>query len=73
MPSSFADITGQVADYDLIIDLVGGVRDHIRKVPFHTTVINWPLEDRANPAAVAEQIFPRLSDLMQTLRGEDED
>ncbi len=73
VPSSFDDIIGQVADYDLIVDLVGGVRDHIRKVPFHTTVINWPLDDRADPAAVAEQLFPRLSDLMQTLRGEDED
>jgi protein-tyrosine-phosphatase len=72
-PRSFDDLRSQLADYDLIIDLVGGVREHMSKIPFHTTVLSWPIDDRADPEAVHEQLSPRISHLMELLRGEDED
>ncbi|MFP8875072.1 MAG: PhoU domain-containing protein, partial [Myxococcota bacterium] len=72
-PRSFDDVVGQIADYDLVIDLVGGVREHLTKIPFHTTILSWPIEDRTDPEAVYKQLAPRISDLMELLRGEDED
>jgi hypothetical protein len=63
----------QVADYDLVIDLVGGVREHLTRIPFHTTILSWPLEDRDDPESVYKQLAPQISDLMEILRGEEED
>ena len=59
--------------YDLVIDLVGGVRKHLTRIPFHTMILSWPIEDRTDPEAVYKQLTPRISDLMELLRGEDED
>lgn len=72
VPVSFDDIRNNVEDFDFVIDLDGGVRKHIRKVPFHTTILSWPLTDSSNPKAVHKELVHRLSDLMEILRGEDE-
>jgi len=72
-PRSIDQVLGQIADYDLIIDLVGGVREHLTRIPFHTTILSWSIEERSDPEAVYKQIAPRVSDLMDLLRGEDED
>ena len=67
------EVLGQVADYDLVIDLVGGVQEHLTRIPFHTTILSWSIEDRTDPEAVYKQLAPRISDLVELLRGEDED
>ncbi len=72
-PRAFSDVVKQVADYDLVIDLVGGVREHLTRIPFHTTILSWPLEDRDDPESVYKQLAPQISDLMEILRGEEED
>lgn len=72
-PRAFGEMVDQVSDFDLIIDLAGGVRDHLAKVPFHSTLIHWPLDDREDPAATYKQLVPRIRDLMVLLRGEDDD
>ena len=72
-PRQFAGKRKVLRDYDLIIDLAGGVHKHVRTVPYHTTLLSWPLERRDDPLAVYEQLVPRLSDLMNTLRGDEED
>lgn len=72
-PRSFDDILSQVADYDLVVDLVGGVRERLTRIPFHTTILAWPLEERDDPEAVYKQLAPRVSDLMELLRGEEGD
>ena len=72
-PRSMDQVLEQIADYDLIIDLVGGVREHLTRIPFHTTILSWSIEDRSDPEAVYKQIAPRVSDLMELLRGEDDD
>lgn len=71
VPVSFDDIRTHMDDFEFIVDLDGGVRDHIRKVPFHTTILRWPLEHPSDPEAVHKELVHRLSDLMETLRGED--
>jgi phosphate transport system protein len=72
-PTQFLGRRKILRDYDLIIDLAGGVHQHVRRVPYHTTLLSWPLERRDDPVAVYEQLVPRLSDLMFTLRGEEEE
>ena len=72
-PRSFSDVIKQVADYDLVIDLAGGVREHLTRIPFHTTILSWPLEDRDDPESVYKQLAPQVSELMELLRGEEED
>jgi phosphate transport system protein len=72
-PRAFGGIKDQMADYDLIIDLVGGVREHLTRIPFHSTLIHWPLEDRDDPALVYAQLVPKLRDLMALIRGEEDD
>lgn len=73
VPISFDDIRNNVEDFDFVIDLEGGIREHIRKVPFHTTILSWPLSDSSDPKAVQMELVPRLNDLMEVLRGENED
>lgn len=72
-PRQFQGRRKVLRDYDLLIDLVGGLHQHVRRVPYHTTLLSWPLERRDDPAAVYEQLVPRLSDLMYTLRGEEDE
>jgi len=72
-PRQFAGRRKVLRDYDLIIDLAGGVHQHVRRVPYHTTLISWPLERRDDPLAVYEQLLPRLADLMNTLRGDEDE
>ena len=73
VPVSFSDVKGHIADYDIVIDLGGRLGKHLRKIPFHTTVLDWPLEDADQPEAVYQQLVHKLGDLMEILRGEDDE
>lgn len=73
VPVSFADVKGHIADYDIVVDLGGRLRKHLRKIPFHTTVLNWKLSGSDGPEAVYQELVHRLSDLMETLRGEEDE
>ncbi len=73
VPVSFSDVKGHIADYDIVVDLGGRLGKHLRKIPFHTTVLNWPMEEPQNPEAVYQQLVHKLGDLMEILRGEDDD
>jgi hypothetical protein len=55
------------------VDLGGRLGRHLRKIPFHTTVLNWPMEDPKSPEAVYQQLVHKLGDLMEILRGEDDE
>ena len=73
-PRHFGGQRSELREYDIVIDLAGGVHKHVKQVPFHTVLLSWRLEDRKDPAAVYKQLVPRLGELMLTLRGdEDED
>lgn len=72
-PRVFSGKSRDLREYDLVIDLAGGVHEHVRKVPYHTTLLSWPFTDRKNAEAVLAQLVPRLSDLMETLRGDEDD
>ncbi|MDP6761453.1 MAG: phosphate signaling complex protein PhoU [Planctomycetota bacterium] len=72
-PRAFGGLEDQVSDFDLIIDLSGDAREHLAKVPFHSVLLHWRLEDRGDPEAVYKQLVTRVRDLMALLRGEDDD
>ncbi|MCP3918914.1 MAG: phosphate signaling complex protein PhoU [bacterium] len=69
----FDTVADDLQDFDIIIDLTGKAREHIPKVPFHTTLLSWPIEDRKDPEVVYKQLAPRLDELMSRLRGEGDD
>lgn len=73
VPASFDDIRSHMDDFEFVVDLDGGIREHIHKVPFHTTILRWPLENASDPVDVHQQLVERLGDLMETLRGESAD
>ena len=73
VPVSFDDVRDHFDEFDFVIDLEGAIRQHIRKVPYHTTVLSWKLDDLSDPKAVHEELVTRMSDLMEILRGETDD
>ena len=72
-PRTLEALEGDLQHFDIIVDLTGKARKHIPKVPFHTTLLSWPIDDRADPQSVYEQLAPRLSELMSRLRGDEDD
>ena len=72
-PRQFGGRARELREYDLIIDLAGGAKNHMAKVPFHTTLLRWRLENLTDPEAVHTQLVERLGDLMTILRGEDDE
>lgn len=69
-PTPLATLIDQLDDYQLVIGIGDGAREQIGKVPFHTTVLVWPIDAAAGPEAVYRQLAPRVRELMELLRGE---
>ena len=72
VPQAFEAIAARIPDVDIIVDLSGQARKNIPKVPFHTILLTWPLEDRGDPEAVCQQLLPRLNELMGRIHDEQE-
>lgn len=71
----------ELADFHVIVALQKDVRQHIRRVPFHTVLLQWDLGfppegglDAERSQALLEEAYKRLTlhlrELMETLRGE---
>lgn len=73
VPRQFDASADRLREFDFVIDLTGNAREHIPKVPFHTTLLSWPLENRSDPEAVYKQLSARIGVLMDRLRGDEED
>lgn len=71
--TSFAEIKLRIPDFDIVIDLSGDAGKYITRVPFHTTLLTWKLENRKDPAEVYKQLVPRLHELIACIRGEEEE
>jgi phosphate transport system protein len=69
-PTPLSTLVDQLDDYQLVVGLGEGAREKIGKVPFHTTVLVWPLDSSGGPEAVYRQLAPRVRELMELLRGE---
>ena len=70
-PTSLApDRAEEMVDYQLVIGLGESVREKIGRLPFHTTLLVWPLDGVDDPENVYRQLTPRIRELMDRLRGE---
>jgi len=70
---SFKEVSDRIQDFDILIDLSGSARSHINKIPFHTTLLTWKLDDPDDPEAVYKQLVPHLHELIACILGEEED
>ncbi len=69
-PAALATLRDELGDYQLVVGLSADVRERIGRLPFHTTLLVWPLDAAAGPESVYRQLTPRIRELMERLRGE---
>ena len=69
-PKPLAAQREQLDDFHFLVGLGVGARERIGPVPFHTTVLEWPVDVAAPPDAVYRALAPRIRELMEQLRGE---
>ena len=72
-PRSFDTYAEELTKFEIIIDLSGSAKKHLPKVPFHTTLLSWPIENRDDPEAFFKELSARLGHLMERLRGDEDD
>jgi phosphate transport system protein len=58
------------SDYIVIISLSGKVSDHVPKVPFHTSALNWSLPENSTPAEQYRTLRGEIISLVTQLAGE---
>ena len=69
-PTSLETLRDQLDEFHLVVGLDPDTRDKLGRVPFHTTVLVWPLKPADGPEAVHRELAPRIRELMEKLRGE---
>lgn len=57
------------SDYMVVISLNGDYSDYIEKMPFHTSALNWPMEEGSDLAAHYRDLRNRIYDLAELLVG----
>jgi len=73
---------GELAEFDVVVSLAGPISTYLDSIPFHTVALEWSPpaaaaadEDREAKVASYDAIYrylsPRISDLMETLRGKE--
>jgi len=69
-PRALIDITHQeLSDKQVILCLEGTIRDYLETVPFHSSVLEWPLDPSADLETLYRELAPRIRDLMELLCG----
>lgn len=60
-----------LSDYVVIVSLNGPVSQYIRKIPFHTSALNWSLPDDASLVEQYRLLRQSITDLVQLLAGDE--
>ncbi len=60
-----------LSDYIVIISLNGPVSNYIRKMPFHTSALDWTLPGDTNLVEQYRQLRRKIIDLLQLLGGDE--
>lgn len=73
-PTSLDSLQDQLGDFNLIVSLMPGARQHIPNLPFHTILLEWDiprvdLNDKAALSGLFKTITHEVSELMQELAG----
>jgi phosphate transport system protein len=69
-PTPLATLREQLDEYQIVIGVVAGAREHVGKLPFHTTMLVWDIDPATGPEGVYRQLTPRVRELFEILRGE---
>lgn len=69
-PVDLATLGDDLGEYHLIVGLTPAVLPQLAHLPFHTTLLSWPIDPSAGPESVYRQLTPRIRELMELLRGE---
>ncbi|MBL8756625.1 MAG: hypothetical protein JNK15_25240 [Planctomycetes bacterium] len=69
-PTPLSTLQPQIDDYQLVIGFGKESREHVGRLPFHTTMLTWDVDTRAEPEVVYRNLTPRIRELMERLRGE---
>ena len=62
------------SDYDVIISLAGKTREHIDRIPFHTSALDWALPESEGSGELDSQyrvLRSEITELMDLLAGEE--
>ena len=54
----------------LVVVIGKGSRQHLPRLPFHTTSLEWDIDTSKPAEAIYREITPRIRELMEQLRGE---
>lgn len=69
-PRALSDVTHQeLSDKQVILCLEGTTQDYLETVPFHTSVLEWPLNPTTDLETLYRELAPRIRDLMELLCG----
>lgn len=60
-----------LSDYVVIVSLNGPVSDYVRKIPFHSSALDWTLPEGTNLVEQYRQLRRYIIDLVQLLAGEE--
>lgn len=69
-PTPLVSLLEQLDEYQFIVAFSQTAREHLGKLPFHTTLLVWDLDPGTSPDLVYRQLTPRVRELLETLRGE---
>jgi hypothetical protein len=68
---NLAALQHDLSDYVVIVSLNGPVSDYVRKVPFHTSALDWTLPEGTNLVEQYRLLRRNIIDLVQLLAGEE--
>ena len=60
----------QLTKYHFVVGLTATAFENIGRVPFHTTVLCWDLEDANSPETVYRALTPKIRTFLEQLRGD---
>jgi phosphate transport system protein len=69
-PTALSTLQPQFDDFHLVVGFGREARERIGKLPFHTTMLTWDVDSKADPEVVYRQLTPRVRELIERLRGE---
>jgi protein-tyrosine-phosphatase len=76
-PDPMPEDRDTINDFHVIVDLDGGLAEHLGRVPFHTVLVRWDLADTGEGVpdderleAIYKHLAHEVRGLMETLRGE---
>ena len=76
-PQALSSHHQELAAYQIIVSLQGPVSAYVEQIPFHTVALEWPTRQPAGGQAdlrlLSREIAVLVSQLMNTLRGQESD